>query len=335
MRANSPPVKSDVHVPLTTFQHSLSPALQQRLRVEERLAPYTSLRVGGAADLYLRTETTEELAEASALAQRLQLPYFLLGGGSNICVSDSGIRGIVLHNACTRCDIGTVTHVETGCVFMRLFLKSLRAELSGLEFAVGIPGSVGGALVSNAGAYRQNICDLVASLDVVEDGRRQEVGPEWMAFSYRDSRLRRADASPATVLSVTLNLTPRPRADILARARENQRQRIYKQPWYPSAGSFFKNVYDRALAEKLPSLPAAMKEAGVVPAGYLSAACGCKGLTVGGAQISQRHGNFVVNRGHSTAADIRALTGEVKRRVRERYGVELHEEVLYVGDWSE
>ncbi len=317
------------------FLEALPTELRAHVRLAEPLWRYTTLRVGGPADLYFRATRSDDLAEITAAAQRFEVPYFLLGGGSNVCVSDRGVRGLVLHNECRNCEIGEITRVDTGYEFMKLFQDAARAGLSGLEFAVGIPGTVGGALVSNAGAYRQNICDLVVELDVVEGGRRQSVGPEWMGFSYRDSRLRRPDNSPATVVRTTLRLVPKPRLEILARARENQRQRIFKQPWYPSAGSFFKNVYDKQLAEALPDLPAPMKEAGVVPAGYLSAAVGCKGLTVGGAQISRRHGNFVVNRGHATAADIRTLTGIVKERVRERFGVELEEEVLYVGDWSD
>jgi len=317
------------------FLEALSPKLRHSIRypVKEPLWRYTTLRVGGPADLYIRVAEADDLAEVAAIAQLQGIPYFLLGGGSNICVSDKGIRGLVLHNLCRHCEIGPITRVDSGYPMMQLFLDSARASLSGLEFAVGIPGSVGGAMVSNAGAYRQNICDLVVEIDVVEGGTRKKVGPEWMEFSYRDSRLRRPESPPATIIAVTLKLEPKPRIEIMARARENQRQRIYKQPWYPSAGSFFKNVYNRALAESLPDLPAPMKEAGVVPAGYLSAACGCKGLTVGGAQISRRHGNFVVNRGHATAEDIRTLAEIVKARVRERFGVELQEEVLYVGEW--
>jgi UDP-N-acetylmuramate dehydrogenase len=315
------------------FLEALSPKLRHSIRYKEPLWRYTTLRVGGPADLYIRVAEADDLAEVAAIAQLQGIPYFLLGGGSNICVSDKGIRGLVLHNLCRHCEIGPITRVDSGYPMMQLFLDSARASLSGLEFAVGIPGSVGGAMVSNAGAYRQNICDLVVEIDVVEGGTRKKVGPEWMEFSYRDSRLRRPESPPATIIAVTLKLEPKPRIEIMACARENQRQRIYKQPWYPSAGSFFKNVYNRALAESLPDLPAPMKEAGVVPAGYLSAACGCKGLTVGGAQISRRHGNFVVNRGHATAEDIRTLAEIVKARVRERFGVELQEEVLYVGEW--
>jgi UDP-N-acetylmuramate dehydrogenase len=314
-------------------------ALPERLRAAvsrcEPMSRHTSLRVGGPADLYVRATVSEDFAAIVALAQQTNFPHFVLGGGTNICVSDLGIRALVICNACEELELGPTTRVDTGYPMMRLSQQAAGAALSGLEFAIGLPGTLGGALVSNAGAYRHSIGEVVASVDVVEHGERKSVGAEWMEFAYRDSRLRRGDRAPAAVIRATLRLEPRPRREILARARENQAQRIHRQPWHPSAGSFFKNVYDRALAESLPTLPAPMKEAGVVPAGYLSSACGCKGLRVGGAQISRRHGNFVVNRGGATAADIRALTAEVKRRVRERFGVELVEEVLFVGQWLE
>jgi len=319
--------------PIQEFLRALPAALRGRIVRDEPLWNHTTLRVGGPADLYLRVERADDLAEAAAAAQAVGISWFVLGGGSNVCISDRGIRGLVLHNACREAAMGRIARADCGYEFMQLFRDSLRAGLSGLEFAVGIPGTVGGALVSNAGAYRQNICDIVREIEVVERGVRKTVGPEWMEFSYRDSRLRRDRSRPAVLVRVTLELAPRPRGEILARARENQRQRIFKQPWHPSAGSFFKNVMSRTLLERLPDLPEPLREAGVVPAGYLSAACGCRGLAVGGARISLRHGNFVVNRGGATAEDIWKLTRIVKERVRERFGVELEEEVLFVGDW--
>jgi UDP-N-acetylmuramate dehydrogenase len=299
------------------------------------LAPFTTLRVGGPADLYFDARDADELAVVIQAAQLSKIDTFLLGGGSNVCICDHGVRGLVVHNRCRFASVGRTTVVDCGYVFWTLFQKAAQASLSGLEFAVGIPGSVGGALVSNAGAYRQNICDIVREIEVVEDGARKPVGPEWMDFSYRDSRLRRPEPATGALIRTTLELTPGSRREILARARDNQRQRIFKQPWLPSAGSFFKNVVSHELAESLPDLPGPMKQAGVVPAGFLSAACGCKGLTVGGAQISRRHGNFVVNSGDATAQEIRTLTGQVKQRVFERFGVRLHEEVMFVGDWPE
>jgi len=309
--------------------------LADRIERDKSIRAYSTLRVGGTADLFFEARNTNELAAISIAAQRSDIPYFLLGGGSNICVSDAGVRGLVIRNLCEDCEMGPVTRVDCGHGFMSLFLKSLREGFSGLEFAVGIPGSVGGALVSNAGAYRQNIDTVVRSLEVVEGGVRKVVEPDWMEFSYRDTRLRRPDRKPASLLTVTLELSPRPRREILARARENQRQRIFKQPWSPSAGSFFKNVNDRNLAERVPNLPAALRDSGVVPAGLLSEACGCRGLRVGGAQITRRHGNIFVNRGDAKASDFRTLAENVRQRVFERFGVSLEEEVLYVGDWHE
>ncbi|HLV81575.1 MAG TPA: UDP-N-acetylmuramate dehydrogenase [Chthonomonadaceae bacterium] len=311
----------------------LSPAARAALHRGEPLCRHTTLRVGGPADYFLDATDADIFAEVAALAQRHGLPHFLLGEGSNVCVSDAGVRGLVLKNGCRRVEIGPQTRVDAGHNFMRLFVLSLQARLTGLEFAVGIPGTVGGALVSNAGAYRANICDLVEQIDVVENGERKWVGPEWMEFSYRDSRLRRDGGRPAALVAVTLRLTPACKTPIRLKARDLQMQRILKQPWEPSAGSFFKNVYDRALAESLPNLPASMKQAGVVPAAYLSEACGCKGLAIGHAAISPKHANFIVNRGGATATDIRAVAEAVKARVLERFGVRLEEEVLYVGDW--
>lgn len=313
---------------------ALSPEARAAVRRDEPMRRHTTLRVGGPADWFLAAADTQMLAEAAAVAQRRGLPHFVLGEGSNICVSDAGLRGLVIYNACRRLELGPTTYVDAGYNFMRLFVKTLGAGLSGLEFAVGIPGTVGGALVSNAGAYRANICDLVVSMDVVEDGVCKRVGPEWMEFSYRDSRLRHPERPPSALLGVTLALTPGDRTSIRRKAGDFQHQRILKQPWQASAGSFFKNVYDRDLAQTLPTLPASMKTAGVVPAAYLSEACGCKGLRIGDAGISPKHANFLVNYGRARATDVRAVAETVRARVRERFDVRLEEEALYVGDWT-
>lgn len=295
---------------------------------------HTYLRVGGPADLYYAATETDAMAEITALAQRHDLPLFVLGEGTNVCVSDRGVRGMVVQNACRRAEIGPTTYADTGHNFMQLFVRTMQAGLSGLEWAVGIPGTVGGALVSNAGAYRGNICDLVTRIDVVEGGERRWVTPDWMEFSYRDSRLRRDGGKPAALLGVTLALTPGNKTDIRLKAKEIQMQRILKQPWQPSAGSFFKNIRDRALAERLPNLPENMRRFGVVPTAFLSEECGLKGFTIGGAGVAERHANFIVNRGNATASDVRAVAETVKQRVFDRFGLHLEEEVLYVGEWE-
>lgn len=311
---------------------SLTPATRSQVLFDEPLSRHTTLRVGGPADFFVKAEDRDTFAELAAVAQIKQLSLFILGDGSNVCISDAGIRGMVIRNACRTAEIDTTSRVDTGYNFMRLFQKTLHAGLSGLEFAVGIPGTIGGGLVSNAGAYRANICDLVTKIEVVEHGIRKWVDPTWMEFSYRDSRLRRDGGKPAALLSVLLSLKHSDRSAIRLKAKDLQMQRILKQPWEPSAGSWFKNVSNHKLAESLPTLTQGMKEKGIVPAGYLTEACGLKGFTIGGAMVAPRHANFIVNRGFATAAELRAVAEVVRQRVLERFGVTLEAEVMYVGD---
>lgn len=312
----------------------LTPRTRVQLCKDEPLSRHTYLFVGGNADIYCKAEDTDTLAELSQVSQIYGLPLILLGEGTNVCVSDKGVRGLVVVNACRGVEFsGNRVKVETGHNLMSLFVASLHRELSGLEFAVGIPGTVGGALVSNAGAYRSNMDRLVREIEVVEAGERKHVSPDWMEFSYRDSRLRSGKREPACLLSATLELTPGVRREIRMRAKDYQYQRIVKQPWRPSAGSFFKNVLDIELAQSLPGLSDGMRKAGVIPTAFLSEACGLKGFSIGGAKVSEQHANFIVNRGGATATEIRLVAEHVAKTVFERFGVILEEEVMYLGEW--
>ncbi len=305
------------------------------LKQNEPMDRHTTLKVGGPARWFWQALDVETLAHVLGLCTQAGIPYLFIGHGSNLLMSDAGYDGLVIQNRCKGCIVGDETRAESGVSFGSLFLQTARAGYAGLEWAIGIPGTVGGALVSNAGAYRGNIGPLVSSVRVFSKGQDQTVGPEWMEFSYRDSRLRRSGIDGTVVLSCTLRLTERGDPDtIVAQAKEYQAQRRAKQPYAPSAGSFFKNVQSKALAEGLETLPAGMKAAGVVPAGFLSEACGLKGLRGGGAEVSEKHANFLVNAGGATASDLRALASKVKSIVYEQFGVTLEEEVLYVGDWS-
>lgn len=324
---------------MTTAKNNTARILQEvlgaALKHEEPMARHTTLKVGGPARWFWAATEVETLARVLSLCEEYAISYLFIGHGSNLLMSDAGYDGLVIQNKCKGCTVGEETNAESGVSFGSLFLQTARAGFAGLEWAIGIPGTVGGALVSNAGAYRGNIGPLVRSVRVFADGQDQTVGPEWMEFSYRDSRLRRAGIGRTVILSCALHLTERGDPDaILAHAKEYQAQRRSKQPYAPSAGSFFKNVTDKALAESLPLLPLGMKAAAVVPAGFLSEACGLKGLRVGGAEVSEKHANFLINAGGATASDLRALAGQVKAIVYDRFGVVLEEEVLYVGDWT-
>ncbi len=297
---------------------------------------YTTLKAGGNAERFCRVSDIAELAEVVALAHRDLVPLTILGHGSNILPSDDGVPGLTILNQAKRIAVARTGEVlaDTGCAFQELFLKTAQAGLHGLEYAVGIPGTLGGALVSNAGAYRSNVSEFITRLEVVHRGERKWVEPGFLEFSYRDSILRRPNPPQIVVLRVEMKLPPGDPKAIYDEAREYQRQRISKQPPPASAGSFFKNVLHQELAQSLPGLSEGMRKAGIVPAGYLIEAAGLKGFRMGGAMQGARHANFILNVGNATATEIRRLAMHTKAAVKEKFGVELEEEVLYLGDWS-
>ncbi len=306
------------------------------LRTSVSLKPFTTLKAGGLAEQFLIARTLDELADAAIWAQGQKLTTTILGSGSNVLPSDDGVPGLTILNRATRIDVRANGQVlaETGASFQEVFLKTAQACRRGLEFAVGIPGSLGGALVSNAGAYRSCVSEFLTRLEIAFEGRRAWVSPDWMHFSYRDSVLRQEKPPQAVILRVEMQLPVGDPKQIYDEAREYQRQRIGKQPPSPSAGSFFKNVNDRELAESLTTLPAPLQAAGIVPAGYLIEEVGLKGFRVGGAMLGLRHANFILNIGNATSTDIYRLAQTAKAQVRSQFGVQLEEEVLYLGDWS-
>lgn len=300
------------------------------------LRNYTTLRAGGPAERFVVVCNIDELGRVAAAAHEQDLPVTVLGSGSNILPSDKGVPGVVILNLARRLVVARTGEVcaDTGVALQDLWLKTAQAGLGGLEFAVGIPGSLGGALVSNAGAYRSSIADHLENLEIVQDGERKWVEPWELKFSYRDSILRSSTPPKLVVLRARIKLERGDPKAIYDMARDFQRQRISKQPPQASAGSFFKNVNGRALAATIPGLTQGMREAGVVPAGFLIEAAGLKGYRTGGAGQGARHANFILNLGGATASDIRRLAEFTKQVVFEKFQVELEEEVLYLGDWT-
>lgn len=305
-------------------------------RKQVSLRPYTTLRSGGNAEQFVRAVSADELASVATRAFSDGTKLTVLGSGSNMLPSDAGVPGLVVLNEARKISVdpGGEVLAETGCQFQELFLKTAQANLTGLQFAVGIPGTLGGALVSNAGAYRSDISALVTEVEIVHDGVRKWVEPGYLQFSYRDSILRKPDPPQIALLQVRLNLEPANPKPVYDAARDYQRQRIGKQPPSPSAGSFFKNVVDADLAQRIDGLTDGMRAAGVVPAGFLIEACGLKGHRYKGAMVGQRHANFLLNVQGAKASAIRKLAEHVAARVYERFGVQIEEEVLYLGDWS-
>ena len=317
--------------PATNLEERLRRTLGDGLRTAEPLRLHTTFRIGGPADFFFVARSSERLVAALRAGHELGLPVFLLGGGSNLLVSDAGLRGLVLRNAWEEIEFeGAVARVGCGADFLGFIGHCRDRSLAGLEFAAGIAGTIGGALYGNAGCYGRDIgSHVVDCTHVTPDGATIETRPAaWYEFGYRDSRLKR---DPRVLLSCRLQLAPGERAAIQREMDEKLETRRVKHPdWRsePTAGSYFKNLppdWQRPGAKHSPGTRR-------VAAGQLLDECGCRGLRVGDAMVFAKHANMIVNAGQASAADVLALAEEMKSRVRERFGVTLEEEVMFLGE---
>jgi len=297
---------------------------------EEPLARHTTFRIGGPAELYVEVGEREQLAQLTELAAQCGVPYKVLGGGSNVLVSDAGIRGLVVVNQ-TR-TIRTIVEgpvpagelpqvvADAGVPLAGLARWAIRAGWSGLEWAVSVPGTVGGAVIGNAGAHGGEISASLAwaLISYPHQGQRVLTASE-LAFSYRSSCLKAQVAegpAPPVVLAAGFHLRPGDVREMTARAEAFLAQRRTTQPVEPSAGSVFRNPPGDY-------------------AGRLLEAAGLKGARCGAAQVSSRHANFIVNLGHARAADVVALIDLMRARVYDQFGVELVPEIVFLGEWPQ
>jgi UDP-N-acetylmuramate dehydrogenase len=317
-----------------SVESRLREAAGDALLTDEPLRHHTTFRIGGPADWFVAARTPAALVAALAAAHELQLPVFLLGGGSNLLVSDEGFRGLVVRNACEKVQFdGTAVFVEGGADYLEFIRQCQAANLAGLAYAAGIPGSVGGALYGNAGCYGQDIGSRVIECTVATlDGARVETLPAaWFEFAYRDSRLKR---EPRAILSCLLQLEAGDPAAIQREIDEKLEIRRVKHPQWreePTAGSYFKNLPPGFQVPGLPHSPGTHR----VAAGALLDACECRGLRVGDAAVFAKHANILVNLGRASARDMLVLAEMLKARVRDRFGVELEEEVMFLGERPE
>jgi UDP-N-acetylmuramate dehydrogenase len=315
---------------VATIEERLRKVLGEAMLTHEPLRHHTTFRIGGPADFYFAATTADQMVAALRTAHEIGLPVFLLGGGSNLLVSDDGFRGLVVRNAIESVEFdSTAAQVGAGADFLQFIYECRDRGLSGLEFAAGIPGSIGGALYGNAGCYGQDIGSFTIECShTTPDGSVTETRPAaWYQFAYRDSRLKR---EPRVLLSCLLQLKRGDPAAIQAVIDEKLEIRRQKHPQWrvePTAGSYFKN---------LPpdwQLPGAKHSPGTrrVPAGQLLDEVGCRGLRVGDAMVFAKHANIIVNAGRATAREVLELAEIMKARVRERFGVTLEEEEMYLG----
>ena len=282
----------------------------------EPMHNHTTWRIGGPVDIMLQPETIEELQEALQEAKSLGKPYYVIGAGSNLLVADEGLRATVIAlggNLCKWSVSGNTITAEAGLPLPVLARKAARAGLSGLEFAAGIPGSVGGAVVMNAGAYQSQMSNIIEEVLCCDrDGNLLTLDNASCGFAYRNSRFKNDNS--LIILSVTFRLQPGDAEAIEKQMGHNTAARIEKQPTsYPNAGSVFKN----------PSGDAA---------GRLIDMIGAKGWRQGDAMVSDKHANFIVNLGQATCADVLDLIGRIKEAVLHETGIVLEEEILYLHD---
>lgn len=283
---------------------------------EEPMSKHTTFRVGGGAEYYIKIQNEEMLQSACIICKKHKVNYFVLGNGSNLLVGDKGIRGVVLEigNGMNNIQIqGNTLVAQAGALLSRIGKRALDAKLAGFEFAAGIPGTIGGAAVMNAGAYGGEMKDIVTQVKVLnKDGEIQVLEAKELDFGYRHSAILEKEA---IVLEVTVELEAGEAEAIKTRMDELKVQRITKQPLeYGSAGSTFKR-----------------------PEGYFAGKliqdAGLRGFQVGGAQVSEKHCGFVINKKNATANDIAELMKQVSQKVEEEFGVKLEPEVKRVGEF--
>ena len=282
------------------------------------LAPYTSARIGGPADVLIMVKSANELMDVMTVLWERETPYYVLGGGSNVLVSDKGVRGVVVLNRAkeVRFESGDQPTVwcEAGVVFSNLANRCASKGFAGLEWAATVPGTIGGAVYGNAGAFGGDMLHNLIWADVLTMNGREKISVEQMGYGYRTSSLKRNEMK-AIVLSAMLRLKNSTKEDVSAKIEQFSERRKATQPPGASMGSMFKNPEGDH-------------------AGRLIEAAGLKGTRIGNAEISTVHGNFFINHGETKAEDVHALIRLTQRTVLEKIGVQLDLEVELVGEWN-
>ena len=287
---------------------------EDNIHLQEPMAVHTTFRVGGPADCLIEIESAEQLKKVQQYLYQVEYPFTVVGNGSNLLVSDNGYQGIILQIGRKMNHIsvnGNVIVAQSGATMAQVAAEAWKNGLTGLEFASGIPGTVGGGVVMNAGAYGGELAQVVTYVQVLNvEGEFMNLDNDTLEFGYRKSTIRR---QPFIVTEVTFELTPGDPEMIKAKMDELAAKRREKQPLeFPSAGSTFKRPEGHY-------------------AGELIMNAGLRGFQVGGARVSDKHCGFVVNTGNASAADIMDVIWEVQRRVKDRFEVDLEPEVVFLG----
>jgi UDP-N-acetylmuramate dehydrogenase len=305
------------------------------------LKNFTTFRIGGKAKYFFLAKSKEDLIKAILLAKKFNLPFFILGGGSNLLVSDKGYNGIVIRFQISNFRFQKNKIIAgAGTPLAILVSEATKNSLTGLEWAAGIPGTVGGAIWGNAGAFGKSMADVVKEVEVLDtkDLRFKIYDFKKCKFGYRDSIFKHK--KNLIILSAVLRLKKGKGKEIERKIRENLNYRKQTQPLnFPSAGSVFKNVKFTNLHKftsnitnkKIREICGRFEDIREIPAGWLIEKCGLKGKMIGKAKISEKHANFIVNLGGAKAKDVKKLIDFTKKKVKKIFGITLEEEIQYLG----
>lgn len=307
-----------------------------KIKTDVILATYTTFRLGGPAKYFYIADDKEILVKLLNFCKKNSLPFFILGGGSNILVSDKGFSGLVIKMGYDRIKISDeVMECGAGVPLGLVVGRSVAAGLVGLGWAVGIPGTVGGAACGNAGAYGHDMAGNVKYVEVLRDGKVKKVDAKKCQFDYRSSIFKKED-NRDIVLTVVLQLKRGDVEEQKKKMREIMKERRIKFSNNFSAGSVFKNIVVsvegmKEFKEKNPDFPDKFASYLKIPAGWLIDQCGLRGKTVGGAQIYENHAGIVINTGEAKAEDVIILLSIIKQKVRTKFSIQLMEEIIYIG----
>lgn len=323
----------DTATRMTDPTQPLRDVFGDRLKRNEPMAGHIHFRIGGPARWFVEAKTEEELAKALAIAAGAGVPAFVLGGGTNVLVADAGFDGLVVQVALRSFLVdGTTVTVGAGVMSSALARATADAGLAGLEWAVSLPGTVGGAIRGNAGCFGGEMRDALISVRVLRRALIFDLPAAQLGFGYRASVFKKNDD---VILSATFALRPGDAAALKKQMDEHLAARKESQPMnVGSAGCVFKNfeiVSDADAARLVPEVPPDMLAARRVSAGWLVEQADLKGKNIGQAQFSPVHGNFIVNQGGATADEVLQLIALAKTRVRDRFGIQLQEEIEYLG----
>ena len=312
---------------------NLLPGVKENVSLKD----YTTFKIGGKAKYFFVAKTKNELIKAIKVSKQLNLPFFILGGGSNVLFSDKEFKGLVIKIKNEKLKIkNCVIDTEAGTLLSILVKKAQQHNLSGLEWAVGIPGTIGGAVYGNASAFGKAIGDLVKQVEVLDlkTFKIKKLSKKECQFKYKDSIFKHK--KNLLILSVILRLKKGNKEKIKENMKRFLTIRKETQPLnYPSAGCIFKNLgiqnsklkIKKELFEKFPELRDFIQK-GEIPAGYLIDKAGLKGKRIGDAMVSEKHANFIVNLGNAKTKDVQKLIAHIKKKVKKIFGIELKEEII-------